>query len=196
MSPDLPSNLGLIITTVLTSPNDGTLVTWCLLSGPISSGYRWRHDLFIQRKDSYTLFPVDGSLALPMTFFEELKLRILLVYFIAREKLLVCCWDWTLVPAGNNFTKRNSPSELVSPGCNSLFWNKIFQNKLILCQISEHFIFLDCLACFSYFPYVWLLTVLFHRPKLNWYPNLPQLTKLTTKLAVVFEIRTSPYLMV
>ena len=33
-------------------------------------------DIMAQRKDSCSVFPVDGALSIPMTFFEELQSRI------------------------------------------------------------------------------------------------------------------------
>ena len=38
-----------------------------LLAGPISLGYRWHNNTFVQRKDGYSLFPADIMLV-PVIF--------------------------------------------------------------------------------------------------------------------------------
>ena len=55
----------------------GLLIHDALHKGPLSSTYRWRENLFAQRKYNYSLFPVDGALSLPVTVFEESELHIM-----------------------------------------------------------------------------------------------------------------------
>ena len=69
---------------------EGLVLDDVLLVGPISSGYRWHHNPFAQRKNSYSLFPVDGMLIL-VTFFEESKSSVMQSYFMAPEKLFAYC---------------------------------------------------------------------------------------------------------
>ena len=40
----------------------GLMLIDVLSAGPISPGYRWCHNPFAKKKDSYSLFPVDGML--------------------------------------------------------------------------------------------------------------------------------------
>ena len=84
------------------------------MAGLLLQSYRWRHNPFDQRKDSHSLFPVDGVL-IPVTFLKNQSHGLWKIYFFASDKLLVYYWDWTRVPAGNNSRSKRSPSELACP---------------------------------------------------------------------------------
>ena len=60
------------------------LIPDVLLAGPISLGYALIHNPFAQRKDSYSLFPVDGVLSI----FEESKLCIMHTAGLELQSLL------------------------------------------------------------------------------------------------------------
>ena len=84
----------------------GLLLCDVLLAGPISSGSRRNHNPLSQRNDGYIVLPIDGSLSIPVIFFEESKWGIMQIYFIAGKKLLAYSCYWTRVAAVNNFIKQ------------------------------------------------------------------------------------------